>query len=103
MLREMLYADMRFRAWDGLPSLDLSTLSFKEEKLEDGTIRVTPLNSKEPEYFDIQEKGKDLVCTFTRVQGRRNVWSDIWVEEDYPAFPGPIIVGRSILLMVSWI
>lgn len=98
VLRELINADRRFSTWGGLPLLDLNTLSFKEEKLEDGTIRVTSLNSDEPEYFDIQEKGKDLVCTFTRVQGRRNVWSNIWVEEDYPAFPGPIIVGRSIFI-----
>ncbi len=96
--RRLIYVDRRFSTWGGLPILDLHTLSFKEEKLEDGTVRVTSLNSDEPEYFDIQEKGKDLVCTFTRVQGRRNVWSNIWVEEDYPAFPGPIIVGRSIFI-----
>lgn len=96
--RELINADRRFSTWGGLPLLDLNTLSFKEEKLEDGTIRVTSLNSDEPEYFDIQEKGKDLVCTFTRVQGRRDVWSNIWVEEDYPAFPGPIIVGKSIFI-----
>lgn len=53
-----------------LPSLCFNGLSFRERNLEDGTIRILPLNSQEYEYFDIQEKGKDLICTFTVVPGK---------------------------------
>ena len=78
-----------------LPSLCLVGLSFKEEKLEDGSIKVSSVTRSGPIYFDIQEKGKDLVCTFNKVQCRFNKISEVWVEKDFPVFPDSIIVGRS--------
>lgn len=47
-----------------LPSISLVGSSFKEEKLENGSIRINHLDSKGHKYFDIWDKGKDLVCTF---------------------------------------
>lgn len=49
-----------------LPSICLVRLSLKEEKLEDGSIRISYVNTGGPIYFDIQDKGKDLVCTFNK-------------------------------------
>lgn len=78
-----------------LPSICLVGLSLKEEKLEDGSIRISYVNTGGPIYFDIQDKGKDLVCTFNKVPCRFNKISEVWVEKDFPVFPDSIIVGRS--------
>lgn len=80
-----------------LPSICLVGLSLKEEKLEDGSIKINYVNTKGPIYFDIQDKGKDLVCTFNRVPCRFNKISEVWVEKDFPVFPDSIIVGKSPL------
>lgn len=78
-----------------LPSICLVGLSLKEEKLEDGTIRINFVDTKGPVYFDIRDKGKDLVCTLNKVPCRLNMISSVWVEEDFPVFPDSVIVGRS--------
>ena len=78
-----------------LPSICLVGLSLKEEKLEDGSIKISSVTPRGPIYFDIQDKGKDLVCTFNKVQCRFNEISELWVEKDFPVFPDSIIVGRS--------
>ena len=78
-----------------LPSICLVSLSLKEEKLEDGSIRISTVKSGGPIYFDIQDKGEDLICTFNKVPCRFNKRSKVWVEKDFPVFPDSIIVGRS--------
>lgn len=60
-----------------LPSICLVGLSLKEEKLEDGSIRINFVDTKGPVYLDIQDKGKDVVCTFSRVPCRFNRKSEI--------------------------
>ena len=78
-----------------LPSIYLTRLSLKEEKLEDGSIRINYVDTSGPTCLDIQDKGKDLICTFNKVPCRFNRESEIWVGKDFPVFSDSIIVGRS--------
>ena len=79
-----------------LPSICLVGLYLKEERLpKEGSIRINCVDTKGPIYFDIKDKGKDLICTFNRVPCRYDKRSEVWVNKDFPVFPYSIIVGRS--------